>query len=212
MTSIAIYQLNCRHSGPVQAHLFTLVPLTTTCIFILQEPHLRQGRVTSQPKSFVAFGQLRDAKCRTAILCHTALGPYVPTGGLHTHVLHVRLPRLAGNIISCYFPPKDTTTSPHLRRLTTQLQNNTHKGEWTLIGADANAYHESWGSRNDVEKTETVHSLQWSRGHEIAQWISVQEVMLLNDPRVATYCSDSGTLAAIDITLWKGTGKWDPPR
>ena len=205
---LTVMQCNVRHSATAQAHLLHLLPLTQRSVFLLQEPHIFRNRLTSLPRNFLAFHADETEKPRTAVVVHGSLNPRL----LHSQPLpllsYVTLAKLQGSVASAYCPPKDDITAS---LASWALVAEDTESQWKLMGADVNAYHEAWGSDNTRHKTETKHSKQWSRGIAVMDWIVSHNAYLLNDMNKATYCSDQGSCASIDISLWwSGSGRQVP--
>ena len=197
-STIQIIQANVRKSAVAQAHLFRTYPPSRTVTYLLQEPHFFKDRLTSAPWTHCPYHISDGKRARTAILVPRATVSQPGQSLPHEHYVQVELPKWQGVVACGYCPPKDQIVQqlPLFDAL-----HSCRTARWRFLGVDSNAYHETWGSDNAKSKTESRNQPQWTRGQRFMEWVTRTQGQVLNDGS-ATYLSDQGFSAAIDVSIW----------
>lgn len=190
-------QINMRHSkdptGLVRRSMEGSI--TKQHIYLIQEPWIWRSRVRGLGVvGYDLFYNRNGTRPRTAIACNSLVNGFMLNTLTTDDLTAIQIKSsVQGEVMdivvaSCYLPYETEVVTPSLARLIDYCKN---KHLQLLIGCDANAHNENWGSTDNN-----------TRGINLLEYIAGTNLDILNRGNRPTFVSDiDGRQEVIDITI-----------
>ena len=191
---LKVIQINLQHSRAASFNIVQLMEQDQCDVVLIQEPWVVKNRICGIKKAGTIFVGCKDEVPRACILVKSGIKCWFLPNFSNRDVSTVLVRGRKGEeIILCsvYMANEDGTLCPP--RLVQKLCEEDRKP--VIIGGDANAHHEVWGS-TDIN----------SRGENLLEFILSSSFYVMNKGSNPTFVTRSRR-EVLDITLANDTGK-----
>lgn len=206
LSKIDIIQINLKHSKLASANLIAKMIEENLHIALIQEPWVHNEKVKGlNHRDYLLFYRVETGgRPRSCILIHRSLTGFLLSNFSDADTTVIKLEGIENSItiISAYFDGEGYIPNPKLVELMEDIMINKTKAN-TLIGCDANARSELWGSSCENE-----------RGELLLEFINQYHLIICNRGNTPTFTFPPGEQTpgwsdVIDVTLCNNLDKFN---